>query len=73
VRQAIDANGGPEGLKVALTMTDHVVPAVRGMKGTRMRGELDMDLQTLLHRVEGEIGVPVSLIGTGPDTMTVIA
>lgn len=74
-RRAVIANGGPDVVRIALTMADQAITGLTGADGpllTAIRG-LDTadisELASLIDRVESDCGAPVMLIGTSPTTM----
>jgi adenylosuccinate synthase len=76
VSAAIRANGGSEHVRLAMTMIDQIVPGVAGWTSTRIDGSDDANavdsLETLVKQLEfyrQEVGAPIQLVGTGPDTM----
>lgn len=79
VRSAVLANGGggyddlagavDNRVVVALTMADHLIPALAGSVDPVALGDGWMDLISMVDRVEKDAGAPVTLIGTGPTTV----
>ena len=67
VRDAFHANGGPGNVVLALTMLDHAVPEVANYTGPISL--LPSAAQEYIRNVEAVTGAPVSLVGTGPDTI----
>lgn len=65
------ANGAPsQFVHAAFTMADQVVPGAAGYTGLEdSHAEAEQALETWVHRIQGDTGVPVDLIGTGPATM----
>jgi hypothetical protein len=59
-----------------MTMIDQIVPGVAGWTSTRIDGSDDANavdsLETLVKTLDfyrQEVGAPIRLVGTGPDTM----
>lgn len=65
VSRAVKANG-PHNVQLSLTMTDQLDPAVTG--ATR-QDQLTVPVLQLIQEVETETGVPVVLVGTGPQSV----
>jgi len=65
-RRAVMLNGATQ---VALTKMDVLFPECRG---ARSYDELPREAREFVERVEREVGVPVTLIGTGPDVWEVV-
>ena len=65
-RRAVVLNGATQ---VALTKIDVLFPECRG---AREFEELPREARDFVARIEGELGVPVSLIGTGPDVFEIV-
>ena len=65
-RRAVMLNGATQ---VALTKIDVLFPECRG---AREFEELPREARDFVARIEGELGVPVSLIGTGPDVFEIV-
>jgi len=65
-RRAVMLNGATQ---IALTKIDVLYP---GCRGARDFDELPREAKDFVARIERETGVPVSLIGTGPDTYEII-
>jgi adenylosuccinate synthase len=53
--------------RLCLTMLDHAVPEVAGWVGSLE--SLPKAAQEWIKRAEEDAGVPVALVGTGPDTV----
>lgn len=74
-RAAVDANGGPERVEVALTMADQKIPGIAGLDGPFEAVTRQMDRETLtklvalLRQTADDCGwAPIRLVGTGPAT-----
>jgi adenylosuccinate synthase len=67
VGDAVQANGGMPYTRLCLTMLDHAVPEVAGWVGSLE--SLPKAAQEWIKRAEEDAGVPVALVGTGPDTV----
>lgn len=65
-RRAAMINGATQ---IALTKLDVLYPECRG---ARDYGSLSRDARDFVERIESELGLPVTLIGTGPDLGEVI-
>ena len=65
-RRAVMLNGATQ---IALTKLDIVYPESRGVNNY---GSLSTDARAFVENVEAEIGVPVTLIGTGPSVEEVV-
>lgn len=63
-KRAVEANGG-ENCKVAMMMMDYVFPE---LAGRYQPDALNQDHYDWLLQRENEIGAPIALLGTGPDT-----
>ncbi len=69
VREAIEANGGTDQVRLALTMVDTVVPELARSSGWPRDPEVSKRLATYLAGIEGDLdGCRVRWVGTGPDT-----
>ncbi|HUN38440.1 MAG TPA: succino-amino-deoxyadenylate synthase PurZ [Trebonia sp.] len=71
VANGMHPNGGPGPVRAALTMADHVIPALRGMTDI---GNLTEDADaaryySLITKISRDIGALVELVGTGPDSV----
>jgi adenylosuccinate synthase len=71
---AIEANGGPYDVRVALMMADQVCPTVGGMADRDefyefMRTPDSLELHRLLAQLLDSCGTGPSMIGTGPETV----
>lgn len=64
--RACGLNGATQ---IAITKMDVLFP---GAKGTRRFDELPADAKEFARKVEDETGVPVTILGTGPDSMDII-
>lgn len=67
---AVVANGGPDVVRISLSMADYVVPSIAGEQDfaeltDQDRAELDLLVRTV---EESCNGAPVALVGTGPET-----
>lgn len=72
VDSAIRANGGPsERFHLVLTMVDHKVPRIAGVRdaGTLSEKGLDSEVRQFVDDLEATIHAKVELIGTGPKSM----
>lgn len=67
VKRAAQANGTPNNVRIALTMLDHAIPEVAGWTGPLQT--LPAAAQTWIQNVQTECSTPVTLVGTGPDTI----
>ena len=65
-RRAIMLNGATQ---AALTKIDVLFPECKGVKS---HGKLSQEARTFIEKVEKEIKVPVTLIGTGPSTLEIV-
>ncbi|RLI34552.1 adenylosuccinate synthetase, partial [Candidatus Bathyarchaeota archaeon] len=65
-RRAAMLNGATQ---VAVTKLDAVYPQCRGI---REYGKLPSEALNFIARIEEEVGLPVTLIGTGPDAEDII-
>ncbi len=65
-KRAVMINGATQ---VAITKLDVLFPDIRG---ARQYEELPKEARDFIKRVEEEVGVPVTLIGTGPEALDVI-
>jgi len=65
-RRAIMLNGATQ---AALTKIDVLFPECKGVKSY---GELSQEARTFIEKVEKEIKVPVTLIGTGPGALEIV-
>lgn len=65
-KRAVELNGATQ---IALTKLDILFP---GAKGIREFEQLPSDAKRFVLKIEHETGVPVSLIGTGPDERDII-
>lgn len=63
-RAAVLANGG-DNCQIALMMADYVFPELAGLYG---KAELQAHHSEWLDQREAEIGAPIRLLGTGPDS-----
>jgi adenylosuccinate synthase len=72
VQKAIWENGGVDGVEIALTMADHVWQEIAGWGGMFTRADLPQGLVQFIDQVQ-ELGAPVRLLGTGPNTMIEVA
>lgn len=68
VRDAVEANGGPPAVRLALTMVDHLFPGVYGNERTITDKGLYMKVRELTERIHDEVGAPVRMITTGPSS-----
>lgn len=66
---AVDANGGPALVRVALTMADQAYPEIAGWDGPYKPSQLPRDVHSFLERVAAATGVYPELVGTSPTTM----
>lgn len=68
--EAVRANGGPPVARIALTMVDHEIPEIHGVRVLAgVDPELQKKIQELCLAVEQDAGAPVELITTGPDSV----
>lgn len=68
VRRAVQANGGPGVVKVALTMADQKVPAIAGIHGALTPARCHWsELDELVRQVEADSGTSVGMVTTSPD------
>jgi len=67
LREAVKANGGNPHVRVCLTMLDHAVPEAAHYTGP-LAG-LPAEAIRWIRQVQEEAGVPVAMVGTGPDTI----
>ena len=65
-RKAVMINGATQG---ALTKLDCLYPDCKGVRGFE---ELSRETRQFVEKIEKETGVPVVLIGTGPDELDII-
>lgn len=66
-QDAIQANGGDDAVKIALTFFDYWYPGIAGETGIQKLTDMQWEQ---LERVEMDLnGAPVRLIGTGPDSV----
>jgi len=65
-KRAAMLNGATQ---LAITKIDVLFPECKGVKSYR---ELSQEAKTFIEKVEKEIKVPVTLIGTGPDTLEIV-
>lgn len=65
-KRAVMLNGATQ---VALTKIDVVFPECKGVKSYN---ELSKEAKAFIEKIEREIRVPVTLIGTGPDTLEIV-
>ena len=65
-REAIEANGGSDNVKVALMFFDYWMP---GLAGKEKQDDLTDEHWRKVLDVENELGVDVSLLGTSPSTI----
>ena len=64
--RAIEANGGPGAVRLALTMADHICPEIAGAQTVRsLQGT---DAASWVLEVEDQLENPVEYVGTGPTT-----
>jgi adenylosuccinate synthase len=66
---AIEANGGPAVVDIALTMFDYVFPEYKGRHGWLYFDDLNDKAKRYIEDVETASGALVKLLGTGPDTV----
>lgn len=73
-RAAVVANGGPNIVRVSLSMVDYIVP---GVYGESTMDDLDVEtrqeVDSVVKQVEADCGGRVALVGTGPETFIEIA
>ncbi len=65
-KKAVTINGAT---KIAITKLDCVFPACQGAK---TYNELPSEAKTFINDVEKRTGVPVALIGTGPEALDIV-
>ena len=63
---AIQRNGGPPSVRVALTMFDYWHPLAAGAISWP---EASLDMRERVDKLEQELGARIELVGTGPDTI----
>lgn len=68
VREAVEANGGPAAVKLAHTMMDHVFPELYGAERTIRDQHLYQRVWDYLSTLHDQIGAPVRMITTGPNS-----
>lgn len=72
IRAAVLANGGPEVVRISLSMVDYVIPEVAGRslaEYEQLEPEIAEQIQTVISRVSADSGgARVKLLGTGPQT-----
>lgn len=66
---AVEANGGPAVVDIALTMFDYVFPEYKGRHGWLYFDNLSTEAQRYIEEIETTSGALVKLLGTGPDTV----
>jgi len=66
---AIEANGGPAVVDIALTMFDYVFPEYKNRHGWLNFHDLSDDAQHYIEDIETASGALVKLLGTGPNTV----
>jgi adenylosuccinate synthase len=66
---AIEANGGPAVVDIALTMFAYVFPEYKGRHGWLYFDDLNDKAKRYIEDVETAAGALVKLLGTGPDTV----
>lgn len=66
---AVEANGGPAVVDVALTMFDYVFPEYKNRHGWLFFDNLSADAQRYIEAIETASGALVKLLGTGPSTV----
>ena len=65
-RRAVQLNGATQ---IALTKLDTMFPACKGLRDTK---SLPREARDFVSKIEKETGVPVTLIGTGPDDRDIV-
>lgn len=66
---AVEANGGPAVVDVALTMFDYVFPEYKNRHGWLFFDNLSTNAQRYIEEIETASGALVKLLGTGPNTV----
>lgn len=69
VRAAVVANGGAPTVRLAVTMFDHVHPALAGIGGRIKIEDFPPAARDHIWSIERDTGASVHLLGTGPGTM----
>lgn len=65
-REALEANGGAEAVRVALTFFDYWFPELSGMTTLP---QANLEAWNKIREIEHELGTEVELLGTGPGTV----
>lgn len=71
VKDAVEANGGPGHVKIALTMADQMFPHIKRDRGNYAMATIPGELDDFINRIEADTGAEVLYIGTGPQTQLI--